>query len=148
MSKDPFSRGEGGPSEKDFLIPNSHLAQEVNSAIIRGEVEGGVKLEKLKPSTRLEVKTQNTTYIIEIINGGEVMISGHPKYCPQPVTARIDGSSMGGSMLRAGQIIRGDYLEFRLVPDPKNYKLIKTSRITGIREIGKEEGSVNKEKDF
>ncbi len=58
------------------------------------------------------------------------MLSGHPQFCPQPVLVRIQGSTWGGSMLKAEFIGRGMRLEFR----HPSFQTVVTSRIVEIRE--------------
>ncbi|MEO7648904.1 MAG: hypothetical protein ABIZ80_00415 [Bryobacteraceae bacterium] len=115
-----------------LFTPHEHLSDAINHNIIQLEIEGGVCLEKLPKDAVLEVKTQNRSYTIENLGGGEAMISGHPKYCPEPVQVRISGSTWGGSMLKTLFIGRGMHLEFR----HPEYRVITTSRILEIRMAG------------
>jgi hypothetical protein len=77
----------------------------------------------------LEVETQHHAYTIVIRGRGRDLISGHPKYCPNPVPVRIEGSTWGGSMLKVRFIGRGMQLEFR----HPVFRTIITSRIVNIR---------------
>lgn len=113
-------------------FPHPHLGDEVNRAIIQSEIEGGVHLADLAAQSMLEIETQNHRYTLVNLGGGDVLLSGHPQYCPEPVPVRIHGSSWGGSMLKTAYIGRGMHLEFRHphFPEP-----IVTSRILEIRQI-------------
>jgi hypothetical protein len=88
-----------------------------------------VCLDDLPEGTVLEVETQHHWYAIVIRGRGGDLVSGHPKYCPDPVPVRIEGSTWGGSMLKARIIGRGMQLEFR----HPAFRTIITSRIADIR---------------
>lgn len=77
----------------------------------------------------LEVETQHHDYTIVNRGGGQALICGHPKYCPDPVPVSIDGSTWGGSMLKVRYIGRGMRMEFR----HPVYNTIVTSYIVEIR---------------
>ncbi len=111
--------------------PHPHLSDEVNHNLVRSEIEGGVRLQDLKPGSHLEVYTQHTCYDLVVLSGNTVMISGHPLYCPQPVPVTITGSTWGGSMLKVRFIGRGMHLEFH---HPEYHMPIVTSPIQEIRE--------------
>ncbi len=113
-------------------IPHPNLSDKVNSNIVRSEIEGGVYLSRVASNTRLEVETQNRRYTLWVRENGEVLIWGHPVYCPAPTSVRISGSNWGGSMLKQGFIGRGMHLEFKH-PD---HQTVVTSRVREVREIG------------
>jgi hypothetical protein len=77
-----------------------------------------MKLENLPIGKTLIASTKNTEYRIERREDG-FYVSGNPKYCPEPTKVRIDGSTFGGSMLKAGFVGRGMNLEFLLVGSGK-----------------------------
>lgn len=118
------------PNNRMF-VPHSNLSDEVNRNIVQSEVEGGVLLGTLQPSTVLHIQTQNHRYTAVLLGGGEALISGHPTYCPEPVQVAIAGSTWGGSMLKQRYIGRGMHLEFS---HPDYRTPIVTSRIKEIRE--------------
>jgi hypothetical protein len=97
--------------------------------MIQSEIEGGVNLHSVAPGTVLEIETQNRVYTIVSQSWNEAWISGHPVFCPEPVPARIHGSTWGGSMLKEHFIGRGMYLEFHVHEQPP----VTTSRIVEIR---------------
>lgn len=111
-----------------ILPPHRNLADGVNHNIIQSEIEGGVYLDRLPAGAELEVRTQNRNYRIVNEGEGRATISGHPKFCPEPVSVRIGGSSWGGSMLKMSFIGRGMHLEF---VHPA-YQTVTTSRIVEI----------------
>lgn len=109
--------------------PHPNLGQRVNGNIVQSEVEGGVYLKNLAPGTILRVQTQNHAYTILYQGWDQALISGHPVFCPEPVTVTIHGSTWGGSMLKARFIGRGMHLEFA----HPNFQPIRTSRILDVR---------------
>ena len=113
----------------NLFMPHPNFSDEVNRNIVQSEIEGGVYLDHLREGTVLEVQTQNRWYTIVIRSRGKELISGHPKYCPDPVPVRIAGSTWGGSMLKARFIGRGMRVEFR----HPTFRRIITSRIVDIR---------------
>jgi len=115
----------------ELFRPHPGLSDRINRNIIQSEIEGGVHLDSLAEGEELEVETQNRRYRILNRGGGRVLISGHPRYCPQPLPAYIHGSTWGGSMLKTRFIGRGMCLEF----GPVGGRVITTSRIVEIRAI-------------
>ncbi|MBI3678824.1 MAG: hypothetical protein HY235_00210 [Acidobacteria bacterium] len=118
-------------AEKMFK-PNPHLSDAINYNIVRSEVEGGVYLKDLPLESTLEVETQNRFYTLVNRGGGQFLICGHPKFCPEPTLVYIAGSNWGGSMLKKAFVGRGMHLEF-LHPDYE--RPIITSRIVEIRML-------------
>jgi hypothetical protein len=112
-------------------FPHPNLSNQVNRNIIQSEIEGGVYLCDLPHQSTLEVETQNRSYTLVLCGPGEVLISGHPRYCPEPVLVRIEGSNWGGSILKPSFVGRGMHLEFR---HPEYEQPIITSRIIEIRQ--------------
>jgi hypothetical protein len=116
---------------KSMFAPHPNLSDEVNRNIVHSEIEGGVLLEGLPPDTVLQIRTQHHFYTALILGEGSALISGHPKYCPQPVQVTIAGSTWGGSMLKRRFIGRGMHLEFH---HPAYSTPIVTSPIQEIHE--------------
>ena len=114
-----------------FFRSLPHFSDEINHNIVKSEIEGGVYLSDLPEGTKLEIQTENRYYRLKICTGGEAIICGHPEFCPQPVTVKINGSSWGGSMLKVAFIGRGMHLEFR----HPVHKVITTSPIVDIRSV-------------
>ncbi len=119
-------------SSTQLVSPNPHLSDQINGNIIRSEIEGGVHLEDLGYDSTLEIRTQNRSYTLVNRGGGSALLSGHPQYCPEPVLVRINGSTWGGSMLKAAYVGRGMHLEFRHPGFPRP---IITSRIREVRQL-------------
>jgi hypothetical protein len=113
------------------LRSHPNLGDEVNRNVAQSEIEGGVFLHDLPPATVLEIETQNRCYQVVLLGENNVLISGHPKYCPEPTKVAISGSTWGGSMLKRRFVGRGMYMEFR---HPRYRTPIVTSRVREIRE--------------
>ena len=96
-----------------MFSPHPNLADNVNRSIVQSEIEGGVFLGDLPPSTVLQIQTLNHCYTAVLLGGSEALLSGHPEFCPQPVQVAIAGSTWGGSMLKLQYVGRGMHLEFR-----------------------------------
>jgi hypothetical protein len=112
--------------------PHPNLCNDANRNIVQSEIDGGVKLQDLRPGSTLHIRTQHTSYLVLVVAGNLALISGHPRYCPQPVPVEIAGSTWGGSILKPRFIGRGMHLEFR---HPKYRTPIVTSPIQEIREF-------------
>jgi len=74
----------------------------------------------LPPGSLLEVETRNRQYRIECLGGGNIRVSGHPEYCPDPVPGRI---------LQSGVIERGHHLHLLL----EDRRPLTTSRVMHMR---------------
>jgi hypothetical protein len=125
-----------------MFSPHPNLADEVNRGIIQSEIEGGVFLHELPPSTVLQIQTMHHCYTAVLLGGSEALISGHPEFCPRPVQVAIAGSTWGGSMLKMQYVGRGMHLEFR---HPEYHQPIVTSPIQAIRDYVEPAASVGLE---
>jgi hypothetical protein len=114
-----------------MFTPHPNLSDKVNGGIIQSEIEGGVFLHDLPPSTVLEIQTMHHCYRAVLLGGSEALISGHPEFCPEPVLVAIAGSTWGGSMLKLQFVGRGMHLEFH---HPEYPTPIITSAIQDIRD--------------
>ena len=112
-------------------MPHPTLSEEVNSGIVESEIEGGVFLKDLLPSTVLQIQTMHHCYTAVLLGGSDALISGHPEFCPRPVQVAIAGSTWGGSMLKLQFVGRGMHLEFH---HPEYPTPIVTSPIQEIRD--------------
>ncbi|HVN78660.1 MAG TPA: hypothetical protein VMW38_06660 [Terriglobia bacterium] len=112
-----------------LFMPHPNLSDEVNRNIAQSEIEGGVCLDNLSDGEVLEVETENRWYTIVVGRRGKDLIWGHPKYCPEPVAVRIEGSTWGGSMQKMRFVGRGMRLEFQ----HPTYRRIVTSPVVEIR---------------
>lgn len=114
-----------------IFAPHPNLSDRINHDIAQSEIEGGVFLDDLQSDDRLTVWTQNHVYTVEMCGQNQALISGHPRFCPEPILVRIEGSTWGGSALKRRFIGRGMCLEFRHAQYPTP---IVTSRIVEIRQ--------------
>src|ERR1051326_6627321 len=88
-----------------------------------------VDLDSLDKGSVIDVETKSRHYRIQYLGGDQALISGHPKLCPTPVRAQIDGS-IGRGGIEPGSIRQGMHLVFRRLDD---HVPVTTSEITGIR---------------
>lgn len=114
-----------------MFTQHPNLSDEVNHNVVGSEIEGGLFLDRLQAHSVLQIQTQNHCYTAVMMGAGQALISGHPKYCPQPVLVAIAGSTWGGSMLKRRFVGRGMHLEFC---HPEYSAPIVTSRVQEIRE--------------
>ena len=77
----------------------------------------------------LLIQTRSRVYTIVVLGGRQVLISGHPEFCPEPTEVVVSGSTWGGSMFWSGFIGRGMFLEFQ---HPVHLN-VRTTRILDIR---------------
>jgi hypothetical protein len=105
---------------------------EINHEVREPGTTDGIYLCDLPDGASLEVETKHHRYRIVKLAQTQARISGHPTYCPEPITVEIEGSAGEGSALKLGFIGRGMHLMFQL----PNYQTLTTSRITDIRRIG------------
>ena len=122
---------DGTLPNSDFFRPHPHFDDGINRAICRSEIDGGVALNDLPGRAVLEVETRHHVYHIENRGDGEVMISGHPEYCPEPVLVNLHGSTWGTPMIKLRFIGRGMKMEF----GHPTFGVILTSRVQEIREL-------------
>ena len=125
------STNTSGIGKPDLFLAHPNLSDEINHNICLSEIEGGVWLDHLPVGTVLEMETANHLYELENQGNGKVSIVGHPKFCPEPVSVNIHGSTWGRAMLKMHFVGRGMFLEF----DHPEFGVIRTSRIQEIREL-------------
>jgi hypothetical protein len=113
--------------------PHPNFDDAINRAICQSEMEGGVGLDELPVGAVLDVETANHLYRIENRGDGEVLISGHPEICPDPVLVSFHGSTWGTPMLKLRFIGREMSMEFHH-PDKG---VVRTSRVRDIQERSK-----------
>lgn len=119
--------------ETGSFLPHPHFDDGINSVICRSEITGGVELHNLPTGAVVEVTTRNHIYTLENRGDGEVLISGHPKYCPMPVLVRFHGSTWGTPMIRGRYIGREMRMEFW----HPEYGVLVTSEVADIRELAR-----------
>ena len=116
-------------SDAGAMVSVANPDAEINQRMSGANQKDEVRLDELEVGEKLELATKNRTYLVENRGNGEILISGHPQYCPQPTLVKFYGSTAGWTTLNPGLIGRGMYLEFR----HPEHGLIRTSRIEEIR---------------
>ena len=111
--------------------PHPNLSDAINSRLCQAEVDGGIQQEELNIGAILEIETDNRVYRLINCEDGYIRISGHPQFCPDPIKARVHGSTWGGSMIKSKYIGRGMRLEFK----HPTLGVVITSWIKDIREV-------------
>ncbi len=94
----------------------------------------GVYLDELATGSIIELETQHHHYTLVKRAGGQVLMSGHPLFCPKPITVQIEGSfpNLPMSVPQPGFIGKGMYLLF----NHPVYHSVTTSRILEIHRHG------------
>lgn len=82
---------------------------------------GGVFLSGLQSGRVVRVETANRTYQIRNLGDGEAEISGHPRYCPEPVKVRLHGTHWLDSKIPECYLAPGMRLQFT---DPKRVSVM------------------------
>ena len=93
------------------------------------EHPNGLHLRGLKRGSVIDFETKSRHHKIEYLGKGQVRVSGHPKWCPTPVLAQLEGSLGDSGALERDFVGRGMHLLFRrsdCIP-------VTTSEITEIR---------------
>jgi hypothetical protein len=113
-------------------MPYVNPSDEIDSKEGQTGSEGeGVYLDDLADGAVLELETKHHRYTIVKSTHAQACISGHPRFCPEPVTVEIDGSGGAGQGLKPGYIGRGMHLIF----EHPVYHTVTTSRIVDIRRV-------------
>lgn len=123
-------------SSSNPLIDSSLRRVDSSAGIISGinqlakapEAEG-VDLEELPIGAVLEIETGHTTYRLENKGEGKALLSGHPKYCPEPTDVQVQGS------LNTGGEFQWRYLGIgmKMVFLPPEHGMVRTSSIRAVR---------------
>lgn len=131
-----MSSSDSGLFAPNPFEPCPHLADAINNAICQSEIDGGVELASLASGAVVQVTTRNHIYTLENRGNGEVLISGHPKFCPEPVLVRFHGSTWGTPMIRGRYIGREMRMEFW----HPVFGVLLTSEVSEILELPSESG--------
>ncbi len=117
--------------------PHANFDAGINHAICESELQGGIHLNDLPLGAVIEVETANHRYRLENRGDGQVLISGHPEFFPEPQLAHLQGSTWGTPLLKWRFIGRGMRMEL-LHPQ---LGVIVTSPVQEIEEIREREFS-------
>ena len=85
----------------------------------------------LEPGSLIDVETTSRHYRIECLGGSSIRISGHPRFCPTPVAAHLEGSVTNDGTIENGIIERG----MRLVCLLEDHVPLTTSKILHVTPI-------------
>ena len=88
-----------------------------------------VDCNSVAPGSRIDVETKSRHYQIECLGGNAIRISGHPEYCPHPVSAWLHGSLDQEGTLEFGLIGRGMRFLFLL----NDGRPVTTSRVLRVQ---------------
>ncbi len=99
-----------------------------------GRTGGGVYVDRLPVGSRIVVETENRQYLVETRGGCNVLINGHPRYCPEPFAVAVRGAIRKGSKIEPLLVGSGMPFEFW----HPTIGIFRTSRVRGVRvvEIG------------
>lgn len=97
-----------------FKYSHSRDSDRCHGMTLPVDSNGGIALGALPTGTQLQVRTRNTTYRVVTQPGGEVLVSGHPQYCPQPLPVRGLGVAYLTGYVREGYLCPGMRLTFPL----------------------------------
>jgi hypothetical protein len=115
-----------------MLHANPHRV--VDFPAVQPGSEEGVYLNDLADGAVVDIDTQHSHYRLVKRDHAHVCISGHPRFCPEPVEVEIEGSVgyASGLLPHPGYIGRGMYLIFK----HPFFNLVTTSRIREIHTRG------------
>src|SRR5579863_5226576 len=119
------------PSSSDSLRAQLNSNPTIISGITRpagsASADGvdGVDLDGLPIGAVLEVQTGHNVYRLENRGDGSMLMSGHPKYCPEPTVVQIQGSLGDAGELKWRYLGRGMKMAFL----PPDHGIVRTSEI-------------------
>jgi hypothetical protein len=85
--------------------------------------------KSLEPGSLIDVETTSRHYRIECLGGSTIRVSGHPRFCPTPVVAQLEGSVTNEGTIEAGIIERGMRMVFLL----ENHTPVTTSKVLHVQ---------------
>jgi len=99
----------------------------------------GLQLDSLPALRSLTIRTRNTDYRLTVIDGqrGDVLVTGG-KFFPTPTRARLNGATLGGSVIKSRGVYCGFRLEFQL-----DGQTIVTTRVKTVEFAGEDAGDVH-----
>ena len=99
------------PFVRDRTVPTQASTLDAFAVATSGP---GIALRQLEPLTELLVQTRNTHYRIVVSRDADIVIQGG-SFFPDPTRAHVEGSSLGGNLLKVGWI--GVGLRMEIVAD-------------------------------
>jgi hypothetical protein len=127
-------RGDVSPIGRRFSFMNHpNLNWDIDFPTPRPQGEEGFYLDDLAYGAVMEIDTQHHHYRLVKHADTHVRISGHPRFCPQPIEVELEGSFKCGPPLEPhpGFIGRGMYMVFK----HPLFNQVTTSRIREIHKL-------------
>jgi hypothetical protein len=120
--------GSGAANERTTYKDEPEPGYQLGGIVRQGGKLTGIDIGSFPPGTEVTVDTCHSRYRFVIVVGsaGDALVEGG-RYFPQETTARIEGSTLGGSLLKIGWIGLGLFLELSF-----RDKRIVTSRVRSI----------------
>ena len=85
--------------------------------------------KSLEPGSLIDVETMSRHYRIECLGGNTIRVSGHPRFCPTPVVAQLEGSVTSEGTIESGIIERGTRLVFLF----EDHIPVTTSKVVNVQ---------------
>lgn len=85
--------------------------------------------KSLEPGSWIDVETTSRHYRVECLGGSTVRVSGHPRFCPTPVVAHLEGAVAHDGTIEDGIIERG----LRLVFLFEDHIPVTTSKVVNVQ---------------
>lgn len=108
--------------------PNSAIVSGINKLPV-ADGSDGLDLMDLPIGAVVEIETGHTTYLLENKGEGSAILSGHPKYCPQPTPVQVQGSIGPEGTLKWHYLGKGLHMVFL----PPDHGVVRTSAIKAVR---------------
>lgn len=103
---------------------NPHRQFEIARIINKHKDDPGIDVYKLKPGTKIKVKTERSLYEFEVTDTPGRLLARGGKYISGIEEIHLTGSTYGGSMIRVGWIGQDMLMEYVLP-----HKRITSSRV-------------------
>jgi hypothetical protein len=78
------------------------------------ETPTAVDLRSLPPGTELVIETRNSRYRLAMLDDGSKALVQGGRHCKEATTARVDGCTLGSSLLKRGWIAVGCCFEMSI----------------------------------
>jgi hypothetical protein len=99
----------------------------------------GLQVDTLPPLRTLTIRTRNNDYRLTVIDGqrGDVLVTGG-KFFPTATRVRLNGATLGGSVIKSRGVYCGFRVEFQL-----DGQTIVTTRVKSIEFAGEDTTDVH-----